>query len=189
MDSAQTITNVCELIGSGDHADAAEYIRQNWPFNPTRNERERTPDTWLIEVWRRDGLIDRYSGERLVFPGTLLLLAELLPSELPYHRNGRLDVCHIAHWTLYPSVDHLVPISRGGVHSIDNLVTTSMIRNQAKANWTVEELCWELRPPAGIGEWDGLAGWFLSNTWRVGQRAAQGARFGRWTAIAEKLTN
>ncbi|MFZ1427770.1 MAG: hypothetical protein WAS21_13460 [Geminicoccaceae bacterium] len=47
-------------------------------------------------MFTRDGFVDRYSGERLVFPGTLRLLAKLLPNEFPFHSNWRTDACHFA---------------------------------------------------------------------------------------------
>ena len=45
----------------------------------------------------------------------------------------------------------------------DNLVTTSMIRNSAKANWLLKELGWQLRPIERVGDWDGLTDWFVAS--------------------------
>jgi hypothetical protein len=65
-------------------------------------------------------------------------------------------------WDLFPTVDHKVPVSRGGnPDDLDNWITTSMLRNSAKANFTLEELGWALHPPGSLDEWDGLTGWFL----------------------------
>jgi hypothetical protein len=36
-----------------------------------------------------------------------------------------------------------------------------MKSNQAKLNWTLDELGWSLRPPGDMQEWDGLTKWFL----------------------------
>jgi len=113
-----------------------------------------------MRVFLRDGFVDRYSGTRLVFPGTLRLLSQLLPEELPFHLNWKMSECHMMFWELFPTIDHIVPVARGGADEASNWVTTSMIRNQAKANWTLEELGWSLREPAEAGRWDGLLGWF-----------------------------
>lgn len=91
-------------------------------------------------VFTRDGFVDRYSGDLLVFPGTLRLLAKLLPHEFPFHSNWKADACHPAFWQLFPTIDHVVPVSRGGADADSNWMSTSMLRNSAKANLTLEEL-------------------------------------------------
>jgi hypothetical protein len=114
-----------------------------------------------MEVFVRDGFIDRYSGNRLIFPGTLRLLSLLLRSEFPFHKNWKTNECHFAFYELFPTVDHVIPISREGLDRKDNWVSTSMLRNAAKANFTLEELGWRPHPVGNMGEWDGLTGWFL----------------------------
>ena len=42
-----------------------------------------------------------------------------------------------------------------------NWVTTSQLRNSAKANWTLEELGWKRHQAGDYDEWDGLTGWFV----------------------------
>jgi hypothetical protein len=78
--------------------------------------------------------VDRYSGLPLVFPGVLRLLSRLLPQEFPFHPNWKMAETHPAYWELFPTIDHVLPVSRGGVDSDVNWVTTSMLRNAAKAN-------------------------------------------------------
>lgn len=115
-----------------------------------------------MRVFLRDGFVDRYSSERLVFPGTLRVLSLICPEEFPYHKNGKTDVCHMVWWELFPSIDHVVPVTRGGTDDDSNWVTTSMLRNGVKALWTLEELGWELHPSGKLKEWDGLTRWFCS---------------------------
>jgi hypothetical protein len=79
------------------------------------------------------------------------------------------------------TVDHLVPVSRGGADDDSNWVTTSMARNSAKGNWTLEQLGWALRPSGSFSDWDGLLGWFLAHTQKrpeliVGQSMRQWQR-------------
>ena len=71
---------------------------------------------------------------------------------------------HIAFWELWPTVDHIVPIARGGTDEPSNWACTSMLRNSIKSNWTLEELDWTLRESGNIEEWDGLMGWFFKYT-------------------------
>ena len=86
-------------------------------------------------------------GERLFFPGVLLLLGQLFPQAFPRPESNegwRVGKCHWIYWRLWPTLDHVVPVARGG-HPTDesNLVTTSQVINTAKSVWTAEEA-----PPA-----------------------------------------
>lgn len=45
---------------------------------------------------------------------------------------------------------------------IGNIVSTSMLRNSAKANWTLEELGWTIRPPGNMSQWDGMLSWCMN---------------------------
>ena len=95
----------------------------------------------MTRVFARDGFVDRYSGDKLVFPGTLLrLLSALMPDEFPAHPNWKMSASHVMYWELCPTIDHLVPVARGGADNESNYVTISMLRNSAKAHWTLEEL-------------------------------------------------
>lgn len=73
-----------------------------------------------------------------------------------------MDSTHPAFWELFPTIDHVVPVARGGIDIQENWVTTSQLRNSAKANWTLEELSWKLFPPGNLDEWDGLTRWFVN---------------------------
>ena len=73
---------------------------------------------------------------------------------------------HLAYWELFPTIDHVVPVSRGGVDSEENWVCCSMLTNGIKANWTLDQLQWELLPPGDMKEWDGMLDWFLQHVER-----------------------
>lgn len=45
---------------------------------------------------------------------------------------------HFAQWELFPTIDHLDLVARGGVDEASNWVTTSMLRNSAEAHWRLE---------------------------------------------------
>ena len=164
MHDPEAVARICDALASGSRDDAAALARAELPFEAIdRTKRSRT-DAQKVSVFLRDGFIDRYSGARLVFPGTLLLLSHRLPDEIPYHSNWKYSECHMLYWHLYPTVDHVDPVSRGGSDTIDNLRCTSMLRNGAKSHWTLEELNWHPRPPGSLQDWDGLLGWFMNYT-------------------------
>jgi hypothetical protein len=157
---AQTIKAVCDSLLAGDAQAAGATARSGYPFAPPQSTGRAYTEAECTRIFIRDGFIDRYSGTQLVFPGTLRLLSRLLPSEFPFHPNWKMTETHMVYWELFPTVDHIVPIARGGADEETNWVTTSMLRNSAKSNWTLEELGWQL-VPAGDLQWDGLLAWFV----------------------------
>jgi hypothetical protein len=161
-DKSGVLSDVCAALTDNQLAVATDILRNRYPFVPLANVGRRYTFRQMIAVFRRDGFVDRYSSARLVFPATLRLISKLLPEQFPFHRNGRLDVCHFAFWEMFPTIDHLVPVARGGADDESNWITTSMVRNAAKSVFTLEELGWPLHPPGNIAEWDGLTGWFVA---------------------------
>lgn len=154
------LADVCQLLAT-DNLDAAkETLRTRYPFESLSNKRGTPGRARSMQIFRRDGFLDRYSGQRLVFPGTLLVMAKLMPEEFPAHANWKTEGTHFAFYELWPVIDHVRPITRGGTNDDDNFVTTSAVRNSAKAHFTLEELGWTLLPAAPDSEWDGLTAWF-----------------------------
>lgn len=160
-DRVGTIQRACEALRSGGATTAGAVLRAEYPFVVSPPENRRYSEAQSVQVFQRDGFIDRYSGQRLVFPGVLRLLSKLLPQEFPFHPNWKMAETHPAYWELFPTVDHVIPIARGGADSESNWVTTSMLRNSAKANWMLEELGWSLMLPGSLADWDGLGRFFL----------------------------
>jgi hypothetical protein len=68
---------------------------------------------------------------------------------------------HPACWELFPTIDHVQPVARSGADNETNWVTTSMLRNATKENWTLEELGWSLLPAGTLTHWDGLMSLFM----------------------------
>lgn len=139
---------------------AKSISRKEYPFEVITRSKRQITDTNRTKIFIRDGFIDRYSGNQLIYPGALMLLTQLLPEEFPYHSNWKMDSCHIFLWELWPTIDHVVPIARGGTDDESNWVSTSMLRNGIKSNWTLDEVGWELLPCGNFKEWDGMIHWF-----------------------------
>lgn len=156
------IEDACNTIRNGSIANAKKIIETKYPFIPLNNEGRQYSDYQKTKIFLRDGFIDRYSGEKMVFPSVLRLLSYLMPDAFPFHKNWKMSECHLAYWQLLPTVDHIVPVSRGGENKESNLVCTSQLRNSAKSNWLLKELGWQLHKPGNVNEWDGLLTWFMA---------------------------
>src|SRR5919112_1884136 len=163
-DRTQVIEAVCEALARADNTKAAAIVRSDYPFTkPAPSGRKATP-TEATRVFLRDGFVDRYAGTRLVFPPVLRLISQTLPEEFPFHSHWKMSECHVAYWELFPTVDHVVPVARGGRDDETNWVCTSMLRNDVKSKWTLDEHGWDLLPSGDAERWDGLLGWFLRFT-------------------------
>ncbi len=161
-DQVDALKRACDALSMQDLATAEAIISSEIPFEPTAKQSRRYTETEATHLFLRDGFIDRYSGDRLIYPPVLRLVSLMLPSVFPYQSNWKLDQCHIAFWKLSPTVDHMVPVARGGLDKPQNWVTTSMFRNSAKSNWLLEEIGWSLHPRGNLSDWDGMFSWFLS---------------------------
>jgi hypothetical protein len=166
QEKSTALAAACRVLAEGRSADADTIIRRDYPFAPVTATVRRFQPLDYTRTFMRDGFLDRYSGARLVFPPVLRVLSFALPEAFPYHPNWKTDQTHPAYWELSATLDHLVPVTRGGPDDESNWVTTSMARNSAKSNWTIEELGWHLFPPGAVAEWDGLLCWFLDYTAR-----------------------
>lgn len=156
-----TIESVCQQIESGDLASAVRTITTDYPFSPAQKSKRKFNLPSIIGIFLRDGFIDRYRGTRLIFPPVLRLISHYLPDEFPYHKNGKMSEGHMAYWELFPTIDHIVPVARGGLDEEENLVCCSMLTNSIKSNWALEQLQWQLYPPGHVRDWDGMLQWFI----------------------------
>jgi hypothetical protein len=160
-DKAAVLADVCAALSGDQPIEAGAILRERYPFVPLVNAGRRYSVRQMLTAFVRDGFVDRYSGVRLVCVAALRLISKRLPDQFPFQTNWRTDACHFAFWELVPTIDHILPVSRGGADDESNWATTSMLRNSAKANFTLDELGWSLCPPGDMKDWDGLLGWFV----------------------------
>ena len=185
-DYSGTIEKACYLIGDKDIAGASRVINNEYPFVPPQKSGRTHSPRAMTWTFARAGFIDRYRGTRLVFPPVLRLLSIYVPTEFPYQKNARMDSCHMAYWDLLPTIDHLVPVARGGAKSEENWVCCSMLTNSIKSNWTLEELQWQLFPPGDLGMWDGMVAWFVHQV-ANDPSVLENAYIKRWHNAAKEL--
>lgn len=164
MDKALLVKNICELLLEEKMQDSIDFANENYPFVDNKAQKRQYSNYQMCKVFLRDGFIDRYSGDKLLFPGLIKILTIEFPDIFKYHRNWKMSDTHMIYWDLCPTVDHLIPIARGGKDNYSNWITTSMIRNSAKSNWTLEEIGWKLFDKGQLNDWDGLVQYFLELT-------------------------
>jgi 5-methylcytosine-specific restriction endonuclease McrA len=161
MNKSDVIENICQALLKGEKEKAQNLAKADFPFQFHSKEQRKITLLQSVKLFLRDGFIDRYSGHRLVYPGILRLLFQIMPQEFPFQKNWKMSECHIAYYELLPTIDHVIPVARGGSDNETNWVTTSMLRNSAKSNWILEELGWSLFPAGNLKDWDGLTSLYI----------------------------
>ncbi len=156
INKTDILQEIFKKFAENNKQGAKDIINEKYPHVPRKPFSRSYSVEFCLEIFIRDGFIDRYSGSKLLFPGALRIISLELPDVFPYHPHWKMDETHIAYWQLFPTVDHIIPIVLGGSNNPDNLATTSQMMNSAKANWTLNELGWTLHDPGDIREWDGL---------------------------------
>ena len=161
--AVNAINETCAALSAGKTFEAENIIRTKYPHVKPLKKRKAFTKKEQLALFMRDGFIDRYSGDKLIFPGVLYVLSVTLPEVFPYHPNWKMTECHQAWWELVPAIDHVVPLAFGGTNDADNLICTSDKRNMAKSTSTLEEIGWKIYPPGKLEEWDGLLAWFMNH--------------------------
>ena len=160
--ATNAIQEVCTALSEKNIIKGKEIIQSQYPHKKPLKTRKSFTKKAQVEIFIRDGFIDRYSGDKLIFPGVLCILSAMLPDVFPYQTNWKTDECHQAWWNLFPSIDHVIPLAFGGTNEKENLVCTSMKRNMAKSTSTLEEIGWKIFPEGNLEDWDGMLDWFIS---------------------------
>ena len=155
------IQRVCQAISDGKEDDANKIINDEYKFTYFKNKGRKYDEIKKTKVFLRDGFIDRYSGDKLVYPPVLKILSNLFKKDFPYQKHWKMSETHIAWWELSPTVDHVDPVAREGADNDENWVCTSQLRNSAKSNWTLDELGWKLQDSPVDSNWDGMMSWFM----------------------------
>jgi hypothetical protein len=164
VEKSIAVVEACAALKGGVRDQAISLLKRDYPFASHPITKRQYGPLESTRVFVRDGFIDRYTAERLIFPPVLRIISAELPVDFPYHPNWKTEVTHPTYWEVGATVDHLIPVSRGGADDDSNWVTTSMVRNSAKGNWTLAELGWSIQAPGNLKDWDGLIHWFLEYT-------------------------
>jgi hypothetical protein len=167
--------------------DAARLVIQTeYPFKMLEASKRSYTDKQKMEQFKKDGFIDRYSGQKLVNPGILKVLSYYLPEDFPYHPHWKMESCHNAYWEFIPTVDHIYPVALGGVDAEENWATTSMLHNSIKSNWTLEQLQWKLYDAGSYKDWDGLTNLFVELV-NANEELLKDSYIKRWYKIAREI--
>lgn len=181
------MTEIAKALLAGDANEATRLAHTQYPFTPVSRQKRKYSQSQMFEIFMRDGFIDRYSGIRLYNPGFLRFLNVLMPNEFPFDSHGHMDRCHSIYWDLMPSIDHMVPISKGGTNLSENLFTTSMRRNMAKGLWSLDELGWSLHPAGSIHDWDGCTKEFVTLVEKYQKLSARNSYIMGWYRAGIKV--
>jgi len=195
MDQAKQLANKELSIDESRHDYDQRRVRNKQRFCALYELRALTPEERLpkeerakmpkdsterqIQVFLRDGCIDRYTGQRLLFPGVIYLLGSVgyknaytgpLREVLPWVKNWPRDDnpekgkprAHSIIYDIECTWDHLHPVAAGGDYPLNNLYTTSMWNQAVKGDQLMLNPINPRFPEGDLQQWDGLLGWALA---------------------------
>ena len=85
--AVDALVETCAALSCDNVERAAEIVRTKYPHRPPIEKRKSFAKNKQIEIFMRDGFINRYSGERLLYPGAVHVLTKMLPEVFPYQTN------------------------------------------------------------------------------------------------------
>ena len=115
-------------------------------------------------VWRRDHWTCRYCNEPVFFNPTFKLFDKISPNHGYYHPHGKSDARHQFIEKRMATVDHIIPLSRGGSDTIDNYVTACWECNLKYREKTFDEgkpKPLPINKKAAKLNWDGFSSLYL----------------------------
>ncbi|WP_137725903.1 HNH endonuclease [Prescottella subtropica] len=120
-----------------------------------RAARRTVPTRVKSGIFDRDRWTCRICGAHTLDLRVTRRISELIPLEFPHHRNWKFEATHLLYWTHTASLEHVVPLARGGRDTPDNMVTTCYACNDARRHFLLDEIGWTLRPVPHT-DWQGL---------------------------------
>lgn len=89
VDKTVTIKHICKALLEGRNTEAKKIARNQYPFQPLFRKRRNYFLHQSMQVFVRDGFIDRYSGQRLIFPGVLRYYPSYFLMNFLFKRTGK----------------------------------------------------------------------------------------------------
>jgi 5-methylcytosine-specific restriction endonuclease McrA len=106
-------------------------------------------------TFERDQYTCRFCGTKTIDLEVLKALSRYFPAEFPYDSAWKHGVSSLVYWTHSTSLEHVLPIARGGLDDISNYATTCYACNDARGDLLLEEIGWKDRLSSPVS-WDGL---------------------------------
>ncbi len=158
---ADALVYACLALEAGSVNAAEKIIATGFPFSGYLNDEKPLSEATQLKIFRRDGFVDRFTGQKVFLPPVLTVLSEMLPDVFPNHPNWKRDETHQAHEMFTATVKKIIPNRPADEF---NLATAAYKTKAAKANATLEDLGWKILSLEEIADlrWNGMTGWFMN---------------------------
>ena len=125
-------------------------------------KRTSIPKADQLHVFNRDNWTCKYCGDPVFFSPTLKLLEDKSPGHGYYQGHGKTGEMLELFRTKWASVDHIIPVTKGGQNNIENYATACW-----DCNLTLNDAVENKPEPDKINQdnidtnWDGLVSLYL----------------------------
>ena len=175
----QQFSTVVHLVASGQESSALKILNEvsrlgkpertkvvcePFPFEegahtPLQREPRRAFSiAEQAKIFARDHYTCRYCGVPTISLQVMNVVSTLFPWAYSLHPHWKYEKTDRSFSEYSTSLEHHVPIARGGTNEEDNLLTACAWCNYSKNESLAEELGWRKLPVAKT-EWDGLSGY------------------------------
>jgi 5-methylcytosine-specific restriction endonuclease McrA len=148
-------SEVVDLVLERRSDEAAERLSAIARVGSSADRPSPPPLPMQAAIFARDRYTCRYCETRTVLIPVMYAISALYGGIFKAHRYWRRDETDIAYWTYATSIEHIVPIKRGGTNDPENLLTACWRCNEEKGTHTLLQLDWQVRPISSRA-WDGL---------------------------------
>ncbi|MBR1646843.1 MAG: hypothetical protein IJ685_08710 [Selenomonadaceae bacterium] len=159
---ADALIYACLALEAGSIDAVKKIIETGFPFSQYIKDEDKTlSEANQLKIFRRDGFIDRFTGQKVFLPPVLPILSIKLPDVFPNHPNWKRDETHQAHEMFNATIKKIIPNRPADEF---NLVTVSSKTKFVVANATLEDLGWKILSLEEIADirWDGMTNWFVN---------------------------
>jgi HNH endonuclease len=130
---------VAQNAGKGRFVERNRPLALEHPVDDDERDEGNISVPFARQILERDGYHCRYCGIPVIFSSEVRKIQKILgPDNFPISKSNQ-----IAHGTLrafYNSFDHVLPRSRGGRNTLENLVTACYPCNFGKDDFTLSQL-------------------------------------------------
>ncbi|MEM0448875.1 MAG: hypothetical protein QW520_03520 [Methanomassiliicoccales archaeon] len=173
------IMDICLTLSEDGEEEARKVLKRECPFNrravikiPKCHCSPQDRKAVAMNIWRgdltlkmkvfsRDGFINRFTGEPVIFPAVLRLLSEKFSMDFPFHEFWAEGEMHQAYYLTGACTALIIPQSRGGESNESNMLTTTFPFVLARSDLTPDEAGWRMTREGFVDEWDGMSSWYV----------------------------
>lgn len=134
----------------------ARHVQKNIDVPSTERKLRMPAKAFQASVFIRDRYFCRYCNKSTVALPVMNAIAAIYPMTYRLHPHWKATETDVSFWIDMASLDHIIPLTRGGTNETSNLATSCWRCNELKGGSLLTEIGWTIQRPQAM-DWDGLS--------------------------------